>query len=138
MTVSVTAKFSSARRWMTNASEESCSLGFQRFSNVHRRSPLAPSSRKHPARWMDTRRPARHPDPGGLPSDVFPGQNQVLRLSEREQGTLESGPCLFRSHPQHGTGWWVPSTPGHQVRDRHCRLQLAACCSPGLHRPSGI
>lgn len=52
----------------------------------------------------------------GLPSDVFPRQKQALCLSERAKGTLVSGPCLFRSHPQHGTGWPVPSTPGHQVR----------------------
>ena len=52
----------------------------------------------------------------GLPSDVFPRQKQALCLSERAKGTLVSGPRLIQRHPQHGTGWLLPSTPSHQVR----------------------
>ncbi|MXQ99203.1 hypothetical protein E5288_WYG021633 [Bos mutus] len=42
-------------------------------------------------------------------------QNQVLHISESDQGALVSGPCLFRSHPKHSTGCQVPNTPGHQA-----------------------
>lgn len=70
----------------------------------------------------------------GLPSDVFPRQKQAPRLSEREQGTLVSGPYLLQGHPQHGTGWWVPSTPGHQVR-----TDTAGCCQlPAAPRGSTV
>ena len=97
-----------------------------------------PSGRKRPARWMDAHSPACHPALWGFTLWRLPQAVPGAPPLGKGAGDLGVWTLPFQSDPQHGTGWRVPSTPGHQVRDRHCRPPPAACCSPGLHTPSGI